>query len=88
MNCMKVTFRLTGGSWLNLLKYWTARFTGSDGRLAWLPSESIEALLESLRPANRLKETVHYVIYPMMQLTAAEYEENRRICEYLFSVNN
>ena len=29
----------SGGSWLSLLKYWTARFSGCDGRLAWLLSE-------------------------------------------------
>ena len=30
---------VVGGSWLNLLKYWTARFNGCDDRLAWLLSE-------------------------------------------------
>ena len=30
---------MLGGSWLSLLKYWTARFTGCDGRLAWVLSE-------------------------------------------------
>ena len=39
---MKTRIKLNewlGGSWLSLLKYWTARFSGCDGRLAWLLSE-------------------------------------------------
>ena len=34
-----LTGYVVGGSWLNLLKYWTARFNGCDDRLAWLLSE-------------------------------------------------
>ena len=40
---------LTGGSWLSLLKYWTARFTGCDGRLAWLLCEYIKPSQDSLQ---------------------------------------
>ena len=38
-----------GGSWLSLLKYWTARFTGCDGRLAWVLSEYGKPSRDSLR---------------------------------------
>ena len=37
-----------GGSWLSLLKYWTARFTGCDGRLAWLLCEYVKPSQDSL----------------------------------------
>ena len=38
-----------GGSWLSLLKYWTARFNGCDDRLAWLLSEYRKPSQDSLR---------------------------------------
>ena len=38
-----------GGSWLSLLKYWTAQFSGCDGRLAWLLSEYGKPSQDSLR---------------------------------------
>ena len=40
---------MLGGSWLSLLKYWTAQFTGCDGRLAWLLREYVKPSQDSLR---------------------------------------
>ena len=37
-----------GGSWLSLLKYLTARFTGCGGRLAWLLREYVKSSQDSL----------------------------------------
>ena len=52
---MKISIRLiklidcSGGSWLSLLKYWTARFAGCDGRLAWILREYVKPSHDSLR---------------------------------------
>ena len=40
---------VVGGSWLSLLKYWTARFNGYDDRLAWLLSEYGKPSQDSLQ---------------------------------------
>ena len=37
-----------GGSWLSLLKYLTARFTGCGGRLAWLLRKYVKSSKDSL----------------------------------------
>ena len=46
---------LTPGVSLNPLKCWTAQFTGSGGRLAWLLCKSVEGSPTSLQPVNTLK---------------------------------
>ena len=55
VNSMNLIAGLTPGVSLNPLKCWTARFTGSGDRLAWLLCESVEGSPTSLEPANTLK---------------------------------
>ena len=50
----------TGGSWLSLLKYWIAQFSGCVMIDLRGSSANMENLLRICpRPANTLKETVH-----------------------------
>ena len=57
-DCLTDSYLLIGGSWLSLLKYWIAQFSGCDDRLAWLLSEYGKPSQDSPEPANTLKETV------------------------------